>query len=426
MAQSSIKPQNLPEYLVWYYIISTYLIYYIGAQFIFAPLLAIALNVILIAQWLNMKEVNISLPAWVWLVAMLFIEAVLIIGHLNFNLDLSEIIKSSINRWFRMFFLYAMFILAGHLSIRLKLVCRAICYLSVQSIFLIPLFFLGNILGLQELAFTSPLHVFGGGDFYDVNVFLGQIDGEQLRLTLFTPWAPALGLVGNIFFWLAFQEENRNLRRLGILGSLLAILLSQSRLALLCLPFVWIMRLLIPNMLSPKIHFALSFSNFIGGMFFTRIAFIFDSLKDQFVSYRPGSSRVRSTLERMAIYRWRNEAPIWGHGTIVSPGPAVVDGKPIGTHHAWYSLLYSHGIVGLLAFAIPVAWSFIYLLPYIKKVKIAKVGQVILLTLFAFSFGENLDVLAYIIWPALIVLGIVFRECHLYSLRNETERLLAL
>jgi len=35
-----IKPQNLEEKVVWYYIIGTYGLYFLGAQFVVAPVMA--------------------------------------------------------------------------------------------------------------------------------------------------------------------------------------------------------------------------------------------------------------------------------------------------------------------------------------------------------------------------------------------------
>jgi hypothetical protein len=46
-----MKPQNLPEKLIWYYILGTYPIYYIGGLYLFAPLLAIFLSLYLLKQW---------------------------------------------------------------------------------------------------------------------------------------------------------------------------------------------------------------------------------------------------------------------------------------------------------------------------------------------------------------------------------------
>ncbi|NJL10702.1 MAG: hypothetical protein HC908_12445 [Calothrix sp. SM1_7_51] len=143
MSSISIKPQNLPEKLIWYYIIYTYPMYLLGAQYNCATLLATFLTCYLLWKWWNQTEntptlerINISVTSWVWLLAVVVIEIALVIGHLNFNLDASQIIRSSLN-WYRNWGIFALFVLVGHLNIRTKLIYRAACILSYQSLFIV-------------------------------------------------------------------------------------------------------------------------------------------------------------------------------------------------------------------------------------------------------------------------------------------------
>jgi hypothetical protein len=120
---------------------------------------------------------------------------------------------------------------------------------------------------------------------------------------------------------------------------------------------------------------------------------------------RPESSRVRSALARIAIQRWESEAPFWGHG-IVERGPKIVEFMPIGSHHSWYGLLFVKGIIGLLALAIPMAITTIYLLWQSINNAIAHTAFCMILVFICYSFFENLEILAYIYWPALLWIGI--------------------
>ncbi|HEY9846824.1 MAG TPA: hypothetical protein V6D03_11580, partial [Candidatus Caenarcaniphilales bacterium] len=135
-----------------------------------------------------------------------------------------------------------------------------------------------------------------------------------------------------------------------------------------------------------------------------------ETFKDEFTSARAGSSRVRNALGRMAVDRWWNEAPLWGHGIVETRGPRVVKFMPVGSHHAWFGLLFSKGLVGFITFAIPLLCSFIDLLSKAQKSRIARVGLSMILVLFIFTFAENIEYLAYIYWPGLVMLGISFKE----------------
>lgn len=122
------------------------------------------------------------------------------------------------------------------------------------------------------------------------------------------------------------------------------------------------------------------------------------------MSSRPGSTRVRPALANIAVQRWWHEVPIWGHG-IVERGPKVVEHMPIGTHHSWYGLLFTKGIVGAVALAVPMFISAIYLLFEAQFSRKAASGFGLMLILVLYSFFEKLGILAYLYWPALLWIG---------------------
>jgi hypothetical protein len=412
-----IKPQNLPETLVWYYIIGTYGIYYLGAQFVFAPLLGCFLAIYLLKQWWQQPQksgenkISISLSTWVWIVAVLLIEFTLIVGHLNFNLGIGQIVNSSVNRWLRSWALFALFPLAGHLNIRPKIIYRAVCILCFQSLIAILIASSSGIIHIPEIIYISPLKVLGGGElFYTVRVFGSMIDEDERRLSLFAPWAPALGIVSCIYFWLVDQETDKKWRWLGIAGAIAMTVASVSRLAILCIPIVLLIRFLLMKFFNPWVQFTAGSVSLLLGITSSTLINLLQTFEERFNRVRSGSSRVRAVLGRIALDRWRKEAPIWGHGTIEPRGPAITGHMAIGTHHTWFSLLFTHGLVGFTILVIALFWSFLDLLMKAPIYNTAKVGLSIILTLFIFSFGENIDGLTYMYWPGLLLLGIAFRE----------------
>jgi hypothetical protein len=116
-------------------------------------------------------------------------------------------------------------------------------------------------------------------------------------------------------------------------------------------------------------------------------------------------------LKRIAIDRWRREAPLWGHG-IVKPGPHLVEAMPIGSHHTWAGLLYVKGIVGMMALAIPMTATAIELIrrTISGNYKLAATGLGMLMILFLYTFGENLEILVYLYWPGMIAMGLSLQE----------------
>lgn len=420
MKAIAIKPENLPEKLIWYYIVGTYPIYYLGGQYLFAPLLGFFLVFYLLRQWwtqaaITSRQEKITIPfsVWVWIVGMLTIELALIIGHLDFDLGFSKIINSSVNRWLRTWALFPIFMLIGSLQIRPQLIYRAVCLFCIQSIFAV---ILASILRMPELTYESPLRVFGGGEFYRVYLFGSILDeGTEFRLLLFAPWAPALGLVATIYFFVVRQEQNRKLRWWGTVGAVAMIIGSASRLAIICLPLAWFLTWFVLNISRPLVQLLTGLVAFSGGFLAPTIINLLQTARERFTKTRAGSSHVRSTLGRIAVYRWQTEAFVWGHGTIEGRGPRLAGYMPIGTHHTWFSVLYCHGLVGCLALAVPLLWSVLELAWKAQKCQIARVGLNIILVLVIFSLGENLDSLTYLYWPGLVVLGLALQENFAWS-----------
>ncbi|MBE9046649.1 O-antigen ligase domain-containing protein [Pleurocapsales cyanobacterium LEGE 10410] len=413
-----MKPQNLPEKLVWYYIIGTYVIYLLGAQFVLAPLLAYFLMFYLLWKWWKQTEetpleerIAIPLSTWVWIVATLVIQIALIIGHLDFNYGLTRIVKSLLSYWLRTWALFALFPLAGSLNIRPQIVYRAVCILCLQSLVLIPIVYLVGPY-LPAVLYTSPLRIFGGDRAaYMVTDML--VAGY--RLTLFAPFSPSLGLIANIFFCLVSQESNRKWRLIGMTSTVAMIVLTVSRAAIVCLPFVLVSVWCLSNLVRPWMQMAVGFASFAVGILSTTAIDFLEYSKElfnnnQFRANAANSSRWRATVARIGLERWWNQALVWGHGYHDAPTPTPVVRVPIGSHDTWTFMLYVYGLVGCFAFVVAFAWSFIDLLVKAQFSQHAKAGLGVVLVLSIFTFAVQMVDYSYMYWPGLLILGIAFKD----------------
>jgi putative flippase GtrA len=412
-----MKPQNFPERVIWYSLLWTYGFFLIGGLYVVGSVLGWVLLGYLIRQlWLQNEatpaEERISIPwaTWIWIGGMLMMEVALIVGHLNFDLETGAIIKSSIG-WAKGWALLAVFPLIGTLNIRPQLLYRIACIIGLQTLLFFPIFLLAYLLHLPETPYVSPLQLIGGPgpEFFAPSLYEVDPSNGLPRWRLFTPWAPALGFVGNVYFFLALEESNKKWRCMGIAGSVFMCVVSVSRLALISIPVVFILTRLLSNLKRPSTLIGLGIASATGGMISNFLLNALEAFKDKFKSARADSSRVREALGRIAVDRWQTEAPIWGHGT-VEQGPHLVEFMPIGSHHTWYGLLFVKGIVGLFALAIPLACSFLDLTLKSQTSRTAKVGLSMVFILFLYTFGENLEILAYLYWPALVIMGIATKE----------------
>jgi hypothetical protein len=418
-AEDRITPANLPERLIWWSITWIYPIWVVGGLYVVGSVLGWLLLFCLLIKVLAQDEstpaserLRVSWVLWCWVGGMLLMEVALLAGHLDFNLGIAMIIKSSIG-WAKGWAALALYPLAGCLRIRAPLIYRAICIVGLHTLLITPVLLITPYLHLPQVLYVSPLRMIGGpgNEFFDVPLY--EIDGStgDLRWRLFTPWGPALGMVGNVFFMLSLQEKNPRWKSAGLLGSVVMCLVCKSRLAQLSLVLVPLITAILGRLARPAMLLILGFLSYLAGLFSPWILLSLDQFWDSFKSARAGSTRVRMALKRIAVYRWQREAPLWGHG-IVEKGPHLVEGMPIGSHHTWAGVLFVKGAAGFVALAVPMLASFVDLLfrSLDSRRHLARVGLSIVIILFLYTFGENLEILVYLYWPGLVVMGLALQE----------------
>ena len=438
----AIKPENRIEKLVYWSIVGTYVIYGLGLLYPVNSLFAWGIFAYLCyCQWQSQKnnsnysdndynyeeyinrqqaKAQISIPPimWVWLIGMLVMGIGTVFSCFHVGLGLTETIREII-RWGTRGALLALFPLLGCLAIRPEIIYRAVCILCLQSLLIIPVCYAAYFAGLPDPLYDMSIFdkVTAAGElYYQVRFYsLGDAlrTSQELRLFLFTPWGPALGLVGSIYFFVTLQEKNKTWRMIGVLGAIAMCIVSGSRTAIVTLPIVLLLTLVLNFknlgfLIRPRTQIMAGFVFFLGGLFSSFILNTAENAVDSFVGARSKSSRVRAALARIGLRRWK-DSPIWGYAQQVE-GPEAVAKMPIGSHHTWVGLLYLKGIVGFISLLIPVLISFIFLLFKSQTSDRAKLGLKILLVLILYSFAEEIYLLAYIYWPALVLLGMAFND----------------
>jgi len=225
----------------------------------------------------------------------------------------------------------------------------------------------------------------------------------------YAPWSPFAGLLGVIMVLFSLEEKRRGWMILGCLAGVAMVLMSQSRMSLVALVIASVTPRMMPLLLKPWVWSVGASVTASMAAAWTPISNAAFDLVAAFKGARADSTRVRETLQRIARERWHNEAVWFGHGQ-VEPGSHLVEYMPIGTHHTWWALLFVKGIVGFLAFSVPFVCHFAVVA---KDAIVHPQGRLplgILLVFLILSFGENVEIEAYLLWPALVMLGTHLRE----------------
>ncbi len=83
---------------------------------------------------------------------------------------------------------------------------------------------------------------------------------------------------------------------------------------------------------------------------------------------------------------------------------------PIGSHHTWFGLLFVKGVSGFLALLVPLIFQLALAILDTTASKRGRLPMGIVFVIILLSFGENIEIEAYLLWPGLTVLGIHARE----------------
>jgi hypothetical protein len=404
---SFINTLNAYERIIYIYIIGIFLWYFTGLQYPLSAFIGGGLGVHAIYLWTKGK-VHIPAGVWMWLICIVIFFCLFIATNLNNGASL----VLTVGRLIKLFFstgLLAAFPLVGCLPIRPQVIYKAVCILCVQAVITAPLFVWAAEVKLT--GYTSPFVIFDSLlKINPVNYQISFISMEPGRYKMFAPWSPALGFVATQYFFIAKAETNKVLKWLGLLGAVLMVVMSVSRLGLIALPVI-----LIIEAIAQLKEFTLIMSGLLTGATTVLIAIfpwlseIIKDARDDVNSARSSSSLVRSRLVEIATRRGLDENPLLGHG-VVEKGGKIVENMPIGTHQTWAGLLFVNGLFGLLAIAIPYVCTLIYFGLLNKKSKLLKTCFTLSLVMGFYSWGETWESLSFLLLPGLVLQGIGFTK----------------
>lgn len=413
------RPNNPAETLVYQALTLTWLFYGCGALYLLGPALGWILGAMTVLSIYLGAAIRQDLHAtgpvppvvWAWIIGMAVMLIALWISHLDWQLGLKQTIKSSVG-WAKGWALLALFPLAGAvLPIRRGPLIRAQCIVGACTLCILPLLLIAPYIGLPEKIFTSPLKAVGGPgpEYFSVYLYTRDPSSWAARWQFFAPWSPFAGLLGVVMVLFALEEKHRGWLLAGVLAGVAMVLLSKSRMSLVALVVATVSPRMAPLLLRGWAWACLAaFSTSMAAVGAAILSFAEDAVH-RFRSARADSTRVRETLQRIAEDRWANEAVWFGHGT-VQPGPHLVEYMPIGSHHTWYGLLFVKGVIGFGALFVPLVWQTLVCLMDAALGSRGRLPLGLMIVLIILSFGENIEIEVYLLWPALLMLGIHARE----------------
>lgn len=402
-----IEPQNFEEKLIWYSTIYTYVFYFTGTLYFVGPMVGWILILCLFYRKYQGEELKIPIVTYIWIFCTIALLIALWGGLMNFDYSLSAVIKATLG-WAKGWALFAVLPLAGALPIRPELIYRSICVIGLHSLILFPFYYLASVLHIPSPLYTVPLNFFGAPpEIFNIGLYVIDYDTGTPRINLFAPWAAASGFIGNGLFPLTFQEKNLFWKVCGMGAMILMVYIcSASRSAVVMLPLAFMLTWILSNITKPSVLISLGFSSTLLGTIGVPLKDLVTAYIDKVKGSRPGSTRVRNTLDNIALARFP-EAPIFGHA-VPERGPKVVEHMPIGSHNTYTALLFLRGIVGLVAFLLGLTASFFNLWWNSVTMPVSFCALEILFVIIFNSRYDSSEVTIYLIWQSLVVMGIAY------------------
>lgn len=407
--------RTLEEDVLYYALSLTWVWYVFGALYVVAPVIAWLLLALWLWRFLDPSTERLANRPMtgmviVWWSGMLVMLVALVIGHFNWDLGIAATIKSTIG-WMKGWALFAVFVLTGAcLHVRPKVLYQAATNVAVQTLFIIPFLVVAPFVGLPGTLYVSPIMALGGPgpEYFTVELYGQSFDGSR-RWRFFAPWGPAAAVAFGILIPLILRNQSLMLRMLGCLVVVAVVLMCKSRLGMIAIPAIFLLSAGLYRLTDPRVYLLGAITVFTMALSSELwIPLLLEQI-DNVRAMRADSSYVREALGRIALHRWWTEAPIWGHG-IVERGPLLVEFMPIGSHHSWYGLLFVKGAVGFLALLLPLLYSWCELTLKAQTNRSARVALTLVIFVSFTTFTENLEILAYIMWPAFVMIGIASRE----------------
>ncbi|MEZ5850150.1 MAG: hypothetical protein R3D68_05790 [Hyphomicrobiaceae bacterium] len=413
MGAQKLRPETLEESLIYWSIVGTWgfwllgLLYVVGSAMSYVLLLVVALRAFDAPARDEPTLKPPALPALVWMAGMMVMLLALVVAHIDLELGTAQTIKSSIG-WAKGWAIMGIMPLVGSmLVVRPAIIGRALGILALHTLLLAPFFFLANKVHLPGDLYVSPLYrIFGvSPQFFDVTLYTYDEVTGNARWRFYGPWSTAVAFYAGIGLVLSIRDRSSNIKVVSILSTIVVCYMAGSRLSLVAVPAILLAIPFMSNLLRPAVWLAAAVVATIGILFWQDAFMAYQDATDAFNAARAASSRVRAALGNIAYHRWETGEFLFGNG-VLQRGGHVVETMMIGSHHTWWGLLFVKGLVGFVALAVPMAVSFFDLLLKSQTSRVARAALAVLLSLLFFSLADNLEIVAYLIWPGLLYLGI--------------------
>lgn len=403
------------ERVLYWVIVLTPVWWLLGIQPLFYPGVMVFL---LVRNFEIDKLVRGSLPlgVWAWLGMALVMLWTALLGIITMGFNV-QVAAAAVVTFFKSYFLiFACLTIPFWSKVGVDVITRAVAWMSAGFLATTVIEVIMMVLRIGNGGLLPPLARLLPGDKSSLRIdfaILYPSFGLPLpRTAYYTPDPPIAGACALLCFIICLAEPNRRLRRLALAGSLCSLIISTSRLALICLP---VALLIVACFRSPLVRQMSLWS--------TSLLFLFCSILERslgdlikggmaaFDGARAESSKERGIVVSKTLEAWQ-EYPWLGWGVIRGQAHLYENTyQALGSFSTYSAVLYLHGIVGFifLVSAMLLTLAFFYA-SAIQGNLLCKRAFASLFILYLLLNGEPLSWMAVNIWFFFVWLGAIMQE----------------
>ncbi|MBE9028472.1 O-antigen ligase family protein [filamentous cyanobacterium LEGE 11480] len=360
-AEDDLGEKNTIESVLYWTIVLTPLWWLLGIQTMLYPLM----GVYWIIRGFNFDRIvrqRLPVTVWSW-VAMTIVAFVLAMMAIS---DMGLPIGKMISAWVTLikgyFLIFAYLTLPFWHRIRGEVIVRAVCWMAFGYVVTVAIQVALMYAGVWNEPLFPPLAKVIPGNKLSLMVkpaVMQPFFGIPLpRTSIYMADPPIPGVCGLLCYFMCLNERNQRLRWLGTLGSLGAVIVSQSRLAWVCFPasalVVGFLRYFVIRQTALWSMTSISFTSAMLGM---TIKEMISKPMEVFTSARAESSADRALVVGKTIEAW-HRSPWFGWGITRGSVKWHVYDIALGSFSSYASVLYHQGIFGFAFFGFALAATF--------------------------------------------------------------------
>jgi len=416
ISKPQIKFDSIAERVIYWTIVLTPLWWILGVQTIVYPVV----SAFLLIAGLNFdKLIKESLPIcnWAWLGMTLAALWTNLIGLETIRFEALKTAATFFTLFKGYFMIFCCMTLPFWYRIKVQTIVRAVSWMSASYLILLAIqLLILFVLGPQE-HFLPPLARLIPGEKTSLMVKFAEIQpffGIPLpRTDLYTADPPILGVCGLLCFFMCLSESNPHWRKLALIGSFVGLIISQSRLAWICFPLVWVIIYCFRSGLARQAYlWVISLTSLFAALLSLSIKDFLALPLETFNSARADSSKDREFIVNATIDAWKESPWVgwgfmektasWGNGAFV---------LPLGTFSSYAQVLYIHGIFGFIFFIIALVSTLCsFWKPAIQGNLVCQRAFGCLIALYLLLHATNLTWMAIYFWFFFIWLGAILSE----------------